>query len=124
MRKLMLSCLGCLALTLLVLAPSAFAQSAEGCKLSGKAHFTPGLSSSSQAFTYDFSGELFGCRSSERPGFGDVSGNIEAGQTVNEQVVNSTTGATDTVTYREPVPTGSGGLRQQHDKRNRAHVVG
>jgi hypothetical protein len=107
MRKLMFSCLACLALTI-ALAPSALAQSFEACQLRSTARFSPGLSTSSQAFNYYFSGELQGCRSSEQPGFGDQSGNIEAGQPVNEQVVNSTTGLTDTVTYVEPVPTGSG----------------
>jgi hypothetical protein len=41
-RKLMLlSCPGCLALTLLVLAPSAFAGSLNACKLNATANYTP-----------------------------------------------------------------------------------
>jgi len=108
LRKLMmLSCLGCLALTLVALAPSAFAEGVTACKMNSSAHYTPGLNTSSKAFTYTFRGQLNGCRSSE-PGGLEGSGSIEAGQTKNEEVVNSTTGATDVVTYQEPVPTGTG----------------
>jgi hypothetical protein len=106
LRKLMLGCIGCLAITLLVLAPSAFAQSLGGCQLQGTANFSPGLSSSSQPFSYNFTGSLTGCQSSESGA--PSSGTVGAGQTLAEQVKNSTTGATDTVTYQEPVPTGSG----------------
>jgi len=105
----MLSCFGCVALTLLVLAPSAFAQSVDGCETQSTAEFTPGVTSSSQAFTYAFTGKLQECRSSESGVGLNISGNFEAGQTVNEQVENSITGETEAVTYQEPVPTGSGG---------------
>jgi hypothetical protein len=103
MRKLIF---GCVAVLMLLIAPSA--QSSQVCKLQSTAHFNPGLSLNSQAFAYNFSGELFGCRSSEQPGVSEGSGNIEAGQPVEEQVLNSITGLTDMVTYQEPVPTGSG----------------
>jgi hypothetical protein len=95
------------ALTMLVLVPSAFAASAGGCQLQGTANFSPGLNSSSQAFTYNFGGSLSGCQASESGV--PTSGTVAAGQTLTEQVKNSITGATDTVTYQEPVPTGSGG---------------
>jgi hypothetical protein len=87
--------------------PSAAAQSLGGCQLQGTANFSPGLNSGSQSFNYNFGGSLTGCQSSNS---GDpTSGTVSAGQTVTERVVNSITGATDTVTYQEPVPTGSGG---------------
>jgi hypothetical protein len=107
LRKLMLGSLVCLALTLFVFAPAALAQSAGGCQLQGTANFSPGLNSSTQAFSYNFGGGLSGCQSSESGV--PTSGTVAAGQTLTEQVKNSITGATDTVTYQEPVPTGSGG---------------
>lgn len=106
MRKLMTVSLGCLALTLFVIAPSAFASSVGGCQLQGTANFSPGLNSSAQPFSYNFGGNLSGCQSSEA-GVPE-SGTVEAGKTVAEQVKNSKTGATDTVTYQEPIPSGSG----------------
>jgi hypothetical protein len=102
----MLGCIGCVALTMFVLAPSALAASAGGCQLQGTANFSPGLSSTSQAFKYNFGGTLSGCQSSESA---PTSGTVAAGQTLAVQVKNSITGATDTVTYQEPVPSGSGG---------------
>jgi hypothetical protein len=107
LRKLILACLGCLALPLFVLAPSAFAQSVGGCQLQGTANFSPGLNSSTQNFSYNFGGNLTGCHSSESGV--PSSGSVAAGQTLSEQVTNSITGATDTVTYQEPVPSGNGG---------------
>jgi hypothetical protein len=90
-----------------VLAPSASAQSAGGCQLQGTADFSPGLNSGTQAFTYSFSGALSGCQSSEAGV--PTSGTVSAGKTLTEQVKNSITGATDTVTYQQPVPSGNGG---------------
>jgi hypothetical protein len=106
LRNLMMVSLGCLALTLFVIAPSAFASSAGGCQLQGTANFSPGLSSSSQPFTYSFAGNLSGCQSSESGV--PTSGTVEAGKTLVEQVKNAKTGATDTVTYQEPISSGSG----------------
>jgi hypothetical protein len=103
----MLGSFGSLALTLFVFAPMASAQSAGGCQLQGTANFSPGLNSSTQTFSYNFGGALSGCQSSESGA--PTSGTVAAGQTLTEQVKNSITGATDTVTYQEPVPTGSGG---------------
>ena len=107
MRKLILGVLGCLAATLFVIAPSALASSVGGCQLQGTANFSPGLSSSSQPFSYNFGGNLSGCQSSEAGV--PTSGTVEAGKTLVEQVKNAKTGATDTVTYQEPIPSGSGG---------------
>src|SRR5690348_7980301 len=94
-----------LAAMLFAAVPPAGAQSLGGCQLQGSASFSPGLNSSSQAFTYNFGGNLSSCQSSESGA--PTSGTVSAGRTVTEQVVNSITGATDTVTYQEPVPTGS-----------------
>jgi len=106
LRKLMTVSFGCLALTLFVIAPSALASSAGGCQLQGTANFSPGLNSSAQPFAYSFSGKLTECQSSEAGV--PTSGAVEAGKALAEQVKNSKTGATDTVTYQEPLPTGSG----------------
>jgi hypothetical protein len=77
-----------------------------GCDLEGTASFSPGLSSTAQDFAYSFAGGLTGCQSSDASA--PTSGTVEAGKTVTMQVTNSITGATDTVTYQEPVPTGNG----------------
>jgi hypothetical protein len=103
----MIGCLGCLAVTLFAIAPSAFASSVGGCQLQGTANFTPGLNSNTQTFSYNFAGTLSGCQSSEAGV--PTAGTVEAGRTLAEQVKNSKTGATDTVTYQEPAATGSGG---------------
>jgi hypothetical protein len=104
--KHLLATAACLAAMALV-APAASAQSVGGCQLQGTANFSPGLGSNSQPFTYSFGGNLSGCQSSQSGV--PLSGTEAAGQTLTEQVHNSVTGATDTVTYQEPVPTGTGG---------------
>ena len=106
MRKFSLAAAGCLAAAAFVV-PSAAAQSAGGCQLQGNASFSPGLSTSSQPFSYGFTGTLTGCQSSQSGA--PASGTVSAGQTLTEQVHNSVTGGTDTVTYQEPLATGSGG---------------
>jgi hypothetical protein len=101
----MLGCLACSAMVFVV--PSfASASSVGGCQLQGTANFSPGLNSSSQAFSYNFGGSLSGCQSSESGV--PTSGTVSAGQTVTKQVKNAKTGLIDTVTYQEPVPTGTG----------------
>jgi hypothetical protein len=90
-----------------VFAGPAGAASGGGCQLQGSASFSPGLGSTSQAFTYSFAGNLSGCQSSVAGA--PTTGTVEAGKTVTAQVTNTVTGATDTVTYQEPVPTGTGG---------------
>ena len=89
-----------------VLASPAAAQSFGGCQLQGTATFSPGLTTNSQAFSYAFAGNLSGCQSSQSGV--PTSGTVSAGQTLTEKVTNSITGATDTVTYQEPLPTGTG----------------
>jgi len=102
----MIVTLGCVAVGLLLIVPSAFASSIGGCQLQGTANFTPGLNSSTQAFSYNFSGSLTGCQSSEAGA--PTAGTVEAGKTLPEQVRNAKTGATDTVIYQEPIASGSG----------------
>ena len=106
MRRASIALCGCLA-AMAVFVPSAAAQSVGGCQLQGTASFAPGLNASSQPFSYGFSGNLTGCQSSQSGV--PTSGTVTAGQTLTEQVHNSVTGATDTVTYQEPTPTGTGG---------------
>ena len=110
----MLGCLGSLVVGLFVLAPSAFGASLGGCQLQGNANFSPGLGSSSQPFSYNFGGALTGCQSNESGT--PASGTVEAGKVLAEQVKNSITGATDTVSYQEPVPTGTGGCASSTTK--------
>jgi len=107
MRKIAIAWLGGVVAMLAIAVPSAGAQSAGGCQLDGTAQFSPGLSTSSQPFSYSFGGALEGCQSSESGA--PASGTVAAGQTIDKQVTNSITGATDTVTYQQPIPTGTGG---------------
>jgi hypothetical protein len=95
LRRLILGMLACAALAL-VLAPSAAAQSGGGCQLDGNANFTPGLNNNAQGFSYNFSGALSGCKSSEAGA--PTDGTVSAGEivTINGQQ------------FQEPVPTGNG----------------
>jgi hypothetical protein len=90
--------------------PIAAAPTLGACQLQGVANLSPGLGSSSQAFTYSFSGSLSSCQSSVAgaPATGNVSAGVQQPETVT--LTNTTTGATTTgtVQYQEPVPTGSG----------------
>lgn len=61
------------------------------CQLAGTANLSPGLSSTSQSFTYNFSGNLTGCQSNDNA---PATGTVSAGQTLNGN--------------QEPVPTGTG----------------
>ncbi len=106
MRKYGLALVVCLATTAFAV-PAASAQSVGGCQLQGTASFSPGLNSSSQPFSYGFTGNLTGCQSSQSGV--PTSGTVSAGQILTEQVTNSVTGATDSVNYQEPVSTGTGG---------------
>ena len=76
------------------------------CGMQGTARFSPGLSSSSQEFSYELTGNLKGCWPSQEGG--PASGTLSAGAVISEQVTNSVTGETDTVDYQQPIPTGSG----------------
>jgi len=106
LKKYLLATVVCLA-TMALTVPAASAQSVGGCQLQGTANFSPGLGAGSQPFSYNFGGNLSSCQSSQSGV--PLSGTEAAGQTVTEQVHNSVTGATDTVTYQEPIPTGTGG---------------
>ena len=106
MRRASIALFGCLVATA-IFAPSAGAASVGGCQLQGTANFSPGLGASSQPFSYSFGGNLTGCQSSQSGV--PTTGTVSAGQTLSEQVHNSVTGATDTVTYREPAASGTGG---------------
>lgn len=114
MRKASLALAGCLG-TIALLAPSASAaQSVGGCQLQGTASFSPGLGATSQPFSYGFTGNLTGCQSSASGA--PTAGTVSAGQVINEQVINSVTGATDTVGYQEPIATGTGGCASSTTK--------
>jgi hypothetical protein len=104
-RKASFALFGCLA-TMALFASSASAQSVGGCQLQGTASFSPGLTASSQPFSYGFTGNLSGCQSSQSGV--PTAGTVAAGQTFTEQVTNSVTGATDSVQYQEPAATGTG----------------
>jgi hypothetical protein len=99
-------------LVLAMLPGTAGAASGGFCQLNGTAAFNPGLTNTSGSFSYSFSGALSGCQSSDATA--PVSGNVEAGKTVNVSYnwsyVDSTGthSGTATATYQEPVPTGSG----------------
>ncbi len=106
MRKLaLLGVVGVAAVAAVGAAPAGAASG--GCQLQGNANFTPGLGSTSQPFSYNFGGNLTGCQSTDATA--PASGVVSAGQTITLQVHNSVTGATDTVAYQEPTPTGAGG---------------
>jgi hypothetical protein len=89
------------------LAGNAGAASGGGCQLQGNASFAPGLGATSQAFNYSFAGNLTGCQSTVAGA--PTTGTVEAGKTQTRTYTDPTTGVTHTVTYQEPVPTGTGG---------------
>jgi hypothetical protein len=60
-------------------AQGASAASGGGCQLKGTASFTPGLSTTSQPFTYGFSGDLTNCQSTEAGA--PATGFVQAGGT-------------------------------------------
>ncbi len=106
MRKLMLGCIGCLAVTAFAPASATAAQSLDACVLQGTANFSPGLTSNSSTFSYNLGGTLSDCQAN--PSGPPESGTLEVGQTLTKQVKNEITEETDTVTYQEPVPSGEG----------------
>jgi hypothetical protein len=67
------------ALAALAFAPAAPAASGGGCQLKGTASFSPGLSTTSQPFTYSFGGDLTGCQSTEAGS--PATGRVQAGGT-------------------------------------------
>jgi len=80
-----------------------------GCQLQGQASLNPGLNSSSQPFTYSFSGDLSSCQSNVAGA--PASGTVSAGKVVAENVTVTTAGGPvpATFNYQEPVPSGTGG---------------
>jgi hypothetical protein len=113
-RRSTLGTLFAFALLLAIGGSPASAASGGGCQLQGSAAFSPGLSNTSQPFSYSFAGNLTSCQSNVAGS--PTSGSVEAGKTVTRQVVNSITGATDTVTYQEPVSTGTGGCASSNTR--------
>jgi hypothetical protein len=93
-----------LAAVVAVLCAFAFAQSASaasggGCQLKGTASFTPGLSTTSQPFTYSFSGDLTSCQSTEAGS--PATGFVQAGGTYTDPASGNA--------YVLPDSTGTGG---------------
>jgi hypothetical protein len=64
MKRLFALACGLAMVALLGGAASASAQNGGGCQLQGTASFSPGLSTTAQNFTYNFTGNLTGCQSS------------------------------------------------------------
>ncbi len=65
MRKLAAALALATALVAVALAGTAAAQTGGGCRLQGNADFSPGLNTSSKAFSYSFAGQLTGCQSNQ-----------------------------------------------------------
>ena len=80
-----------------VLASPAAAASGGGCQLQGNATFSPPLTNNNSAFTYGFTGDLTGCKSSDATA--PATGKAEAGQVVTDPSGEQ---------FQEPVPTGQG----------------
>ena len=95
--------LALLAAVVAVLCAFAFAQGASaasgGCQLKGTASFAPGLSTTSQPFTYSFSGDLTNCQSSEAGS--PATGFVQAGGTYTDPASGNA--------YTLPSSTGTGG---------------
>ena len=64
MKKFMFAAVVCLSTTAIAV-PAASAQNIGGCQLQGTANFSPGLTNNSQAFSYNFGGNLSNCQSSQ-----------------------------------------------------------
>jgi hypothetical protein len=96
--------LALLAAVVAVLCAFTFAQGASaasggGCQLKGTASFTPGLSTTSQPFTYSFSGDLTSCQSTEAGS--PATGFVQAGGTYTDPASGKA--------YTLPDSTGTGG---------------
>jgi hypothetical protein len=87
------------ALCVLSFAPGASAASGGGCQLKGTAAFTPGLSTTSQPFTYSFGGDLTRCQSTEAGS--PATGRVQAGGTYTDPSTGKG--------YVLPSSTGTGG---------------
>ena len=99
-----------LGVSLLAVAPAGAAPGGGECQLQGTANLSPALSSTSSNFTYSFSGALSGCQSNLAGA--PTAGTVSAGITLPESVTltNTSTGTTTTgtVSYQEPVASGTG----------------
>jgi hypothetical protein len=82
----------------LTFAPAAPAASGGGCQLKGTASFAPGLTTTSQPFTYSFSGDLTSCNSTEAGS--PATGRVQAGGTYTDPATGRA--------YRLPNSTGTG----------------
>src|SRR5215218_4932006 len=91
-------------------ASDASAASGGGCQLKGTASFTPGLSTTSQPFTYSFVGDLTGCKSTDAGA--PATGVVQAGGTYTDPASGKA--------YVLPNATGSGG-RGARRHRGRQH---
>jgi hypothetical protein len=80
-------------------AQGASAASAGGCQLKGTASFSPGLSTTSQPFSYSFGGDLTGCKSSDATA--PATGVVQAGGTYTDPATGNA--------YVMPSSTGTGG---------------
>ena len=83
---------------ILATVPAASAAGGGGCQLKGTASFSPGLSTTSQPFSYSFSGDLTGCQSSEAGS--PASGRVQAGGTYTDPATGKS--------YVMPNSTGTG----------------
>jgi hypothetical protein len=95
--------LALLAAVVAALCAFSFASSASaasgGCQLKGTASFTPGLNTTSQPFSYSFTGDLTGCQSSEAGA--PATGVVQAGGTYTDPATGNA--------YVLPASTGTGG---------------
>ena len=98
----------------LTFAPGASAAGGGECQLKGTASFSPGLNTTSQPFTYSFSGDLTGCNSSEAGS--PAAGRVQAGGTYVD--LGHRQGVRDAQLDRHRQ------LRQQHDRGPGADHVG
>jgi hypothetical protein len=98
-RKLALLAAVVAALCAFTFAQGASAASGGGCQLKGTASFTPGLNTTSQPFTYSFSGDLTNCQSSEAGS--PATGFVQAGGTYTDPASGNA--------YVLPSSTGTGG---------------
>jgi hypothetical protein len=86
-----------------VVALPASAQEGAVCQLAGGATFSPGLSTTSQAFTFSFTGTLSNCQSTVS---GLTGGSIAASGSGSGTCANSTATGTATVTWNDGTTSG------------------
>src|SRR6476659_836713 len=99
-RRLVPACVGALVILSVAFAASASAQSGGGCQLQGTANFSPGLTNTSQNFTYNFGGNLSGCQSNQAGA--PATGTVESGKVLTDPATGEQ--------FQEPAATGTGGF--------------